>query len=115
MLNRSVGERYLVREFLGEGAHGTVYRAYDHVRKGEVALKLFKEGFMDVQTAEAARHFEVSEGSAVLPLLEVHPEFAEGQVTVMKLMDGTLADLDTVFASKAIHYTRRLLTGLEYC
>ena len=43
---------------------------------------------MDVQTAEAARHFEVAEGSAILPLLEVHPEFAEGQVTVMPLMAG---------------------------
>jgi hypothetical protein len=70
---------------------------------------------MDVQAAEAATHFELSEGAAVLPLLEVHPEFAEGPVTVMKVMPGTLADQETIFASHAVHYIRRTLTGLEYC
>ncbi len=115
-LNQSIGERYLVRAPLREGAHGCVYRVWDAVRRGEVALKLFKEDAMDAQTAEAARHFEVAEGSAILPLLEVHPEFAEGQVTVMPLMTGgTLADALPVFASRAIYVTRRILTALEFC
>jgi serine/threonine protein kinase len=52
---------------------------------------------------------------AILPLLEVHPEYLEGEVTVMPLMPQTLADLDPIFASEAIHYTRRILTALEFC
>ena len=28
-LNHTVGQRYLLRELLGEGAHGRVYRASD--------------------------------------------------------------------------------------
>jgi len=114
-LNQTVGQRYLLRELLGEGAHGWVYRASDAVRGADVALKLFKDDAMDVQTAEAARHFEVAEGSAILPLLEVHPEFPEGQVTVMPLMAGTLANETLVFASRAVQVTRRILTGLEFC
>lgn len=114
-LNREVGQRYLLREQLGHGAHGVVYSAWDAVRKGEVALKLFRDDAMDAQTAEAARHFEVADGSAILPLHEVHPEFPEGQVTVMPLMPGTLADEPTVFASRAVHVTRRILTALEFC
>jgi serine/threonine protein kinase len=114
-LNQEVGQRYLLKEFLGEGAHGVVYRAWDAVRQGYVALKLFNENEMDVQIAEAARHFEVVEGAAILPLYEVHPEFAEGPVTVMPLMPATLADEQTVFASRAVHVTRRILTALEFC
>jgi serine/threonine protein kinase len=116
MLNRDVGGRYLLQEELGRGAHGIVYRAWDSVRKGPVALKLFTgDDDVDVQAAEAARHFEVIEGSAILPLYEVHPEFPEGQVTVMPLMPATLADEQTVFASRAVYVTRRILTGLEFC
>lgn len=114
-LNQTIGQRYLLRERLGEGAHGWVYRVSDAVRGADVALKLFKDDAMDVQTAEAARHFEVAEGSAILPLLEVHPEFPEGQVTVMPLMAGTLADEPLIFASRAVQVARRILTGLEFC
>jgi serine/threonine protein kinase len=116
LLNKEVGQRYLIKERLGGGAHGGVYKAWDGVRKGDVAVKLYEENDdLDVQTAEAARHFEVAEGSAVLPLLEVHPEFAEGQVTVMPLMVGTLATDGPVFASRAVYVCRRILTALEFC
>jgi serine/threonine protein kinase len=92
-----------------------VYRAFDAVRNGEVALKLFHRDALDAQLAEAARNFEVSDGNAVLPLLEVHPEYAEGEVTVMRLMAGTLADVDHVFASQAVEDVRRILTALQFC
>ncbi len=114
-LNREIGHRYLPREFLGAGAHARVYRAWDAVRSAEVALKIYKEDSLDAQEAEAAANFEVWEGAAVLPLLEVHPEFLEGQTTVMPLAEGTLADHGVVFASQAIDWTRRVLTGLEFC
>ncbi len=113
--SREIGGRYLLGDLLVEGAHGTVYKAWDHVRKGPVAVKVFREEALDVQTAEAARHFVVAEGNAILPLLEVHPEFAEGQVTVMPLMPGTPAEIRPVFASYAVHVTRRILTALEFC
>jgi serine/threonine protein kinase len=114
-INREIGQRYLVRELLGEGAHARVYRATDGVRKADVALKIFHPNALDAQVAEAARQFEVWEGAAILPLLEVHPEYLEGEVTVMPLMPQTLADVDPIFASEALHYTRRILTGLEFC
>jgi serine/threonine protein kinase len=92
-----------------------VYRATDAVRGSDVALKIFNPNSLDAQQAEAARQFEVWEGGAILPLLEVHPEFAEGEVTVMPLMEGTLADADAIFGSQAIYYTRRMLTALDFC
>jgi serine/threonine protein kinase len=104
-----------VRALCGEGAHARVYRATDSVRSDDVALKIFHLNALDAQVAEAARQFKVWEGNAILPLLEVHPEYLEGEVTVMPLMPQTLADLDPIFASEAIHYTRRILTALEFC
>jgi serine/threonine protein kinase len=115
LINREIGQRYLVRAFCGEGAHARVYRATDSVRGADVALKIFHPHALDAQVAEAARQFEVWEGTAILPLLEVHPEYLEGEVTVMPLMPQTLADPDPIFASEAIHYTRRILTALEFC
>lgn len=115
LINREIGQRYLVRQLLGEGAHARVYRATDAVRGGDVALKVFYPNALDAQVAEAARHFEVLEGTAILPLLEVHPEYLEGEVTVMRLMPHTLAEVSPVFASEALHFGRRILTALEFC
>jgi serine/threonine protein kinase len=115
LINREIGQRYLVRALLGEGAHARVYRATDGVRGGDVALKIYSPSALDAQVAEAARHFEVMGGTAILPLLEVHPEYLEGEVTVMPLMPGTLADADPIFASEALYYARRVLTALEFC
>ena len=115
LINQEIGHRYVVRDLLGEGAHARVYRATDGVRGGDVALKLYNPDALDAQVAEAARHFEVMEGTAILPLLEVHPEYLEGEVTVMPLLPGTLADADPIFASEALYYARRILTALEIC
>jgi eukaryotic-like serine/threonine-protein kinase len=114
-INREIGRRYLIRDLRGAGAHARVYRATDSVRGRDVALKLYNPDAMDAQIAEAARNFEVWEGAGVLPLLEVHPEFLEGEVTIMPLMERTLADVNQIFASEAIHYTGRILTGLDFC
>ncbi len=113
--NQEIGQRYQLKEKRGEGTHGTVFRAYDSVRKGEVAVKLFNDGALDVQSAEAARHFQVADSGPILPLLEVHPEFIEGPTTVMPLAAGTFADPGSIFSSTAVHTTRRVLTALEFC
>lgn len=115
LINREIGQRYLVRELCGEGAHARVYRATDSVRGADVALKIFHANSLDAQVAEAARQFQVWEGNAILPLLEVHPEYLEGEVTVMPLMPLTLSQLNPIFASEALHFTRRILTALEFC
>jgi len=115
LINQEIGQRYLVRELLGEGAHARVYRATDFMRRADVALKLYHPDALDAQVAEAARQFEVWEGNAILRLLDVHPEYLEGEVTVMPLMPRTLAQMDPIFASDAIHYTRRVLTALDFC
>jgi serine/threonine protein kinase len=124
LINKTIGHRYLVREFLGEGAHARVYRATDAFLGGDVALKRFHSGALDVaeaeaardaQRAEASRHFEVREGPAILPILEVHPEFLEGEVTIMPLMERTLADMRPILASEARHRTRSVLTTLDFC
>jgi eukaryotic-like serine/threonine-protein kinase len=114
-INREVGQRYRVAARLGEGAHARVYRAWDAVRGAEVAVKIFDPNSLDAQQAEAARQFQVWEGSAILPLLEVHPNYAEGETTVMPLMERTLADVDPILASEALYFTRRILTALEFC
>lgn len=115
LFNQVINGRYQLKTPLGRpGAHGHVYRAYDAVRKGFVAVKLYHDDALDVQTAEAARHFEVAEGSAILPLLEVHPGLLETPVTVMPIAAGTFAD-SPVFVSTAVHVTRRVLTALEFC
>ena len=115
LINREVGGRYLVRQLLGQGAHASVYRATDAVRRADVALKVFRPDSLDAQQAEAARQFEVREGNAILALLDVHPDFLEGPITVMPLMPQVLASVDPIFASQAIYNTRRILTALEFC
>src|SRR5437868_2476670 len=76
-INREIAQRYRVEALRGEGAHARVYRAWDAVRKDHVALKIFNPNALDAQVAEAARNFRVWEGTTILPLLEVHPEFLE--------------------------------------
>jgi serine/threonine protein kinase len=114
-VNQEIAQRYLYKGPLGRGAHGIVCRVYDSVRDGEVALKLFHDDAFDVQTAEAARQFQVAEGICILPLLEVHTAIAEGQATVMPVAAGTLAETVPTFASHAVYATRRILTALEFC
>ena len=99
MVGREIGQRYLIRSVLGRGGNAVVFRATDAARGGDVALKLHAPEAFDAQTAEAASHFAVGDGSAALPLWEVHPEFLEGPAAAMPIMKSTLAEQGTVLVS----------------
>jgi eukaryotic-like serine/threonine-protein kinase len=115
LLNTTIGGRFQLRRRLGDGAHARVYAAYDHVRHGEVALKLYNEHALDAISAEAATHFRVADCAAVLPLYDVLPDLAEAPATSMPIAAGTIGDFDDVFASQALDWTQRVLTALEFC
>lgn len=113
--NAVIGGRFQLGRRLGTGAHARVYAAYDHVRHGEVALKLYNDHALDAITAEAASHFQVADCAAVLPLYDVLPDLAEAPATSMPVATGTIGDFDDVFASQAVDWAQRVLTALEFC
>jgi serine/threonine protein kinase len=114
-LNMVIGGRFQVRRLLGIGQHARVYKAYDHVRHGDVALKLFHEDALDAITAEAATHFRVIDSPAVMPLYDVLPDLVEAPATTMPIARGTVGDFDDVFASQAVVWTQSVLSALEFC
>src|SRR4029077_13707185 len=62
-------ERYQVRELLGEGAFGSVYRAFDSWLERDVALKVLHPGRM--ASREAVERF-LREAKAAAKLLHPH-------------------------------------------
>ncbi|MFI2793943.1 serine/threonine-protein kinase [Haloferula sp. A504] len=92
-----IKERYEIRDTLGKGGLGTVYKAYDRSLKREVAIKRIKTG-EDGQTEEAARQMEQETGA--LAALQ-HPHIVtiydtgtddEGPFVVMELLKGNTLD-----------------------
>ncbi len=74
-----VGNRYEIRDYLGRGAMGTVYRAYDQKMKREVALKV-----LFAHPAILGRfHREVESAAAI----ESHPNIC--QIFDADQIDGT--------------------------
>jgi serine/threonine protein kinase len=116
LVNRELLGRYRLLSRLGGGAHAEVWKAHDAVRGGAVALKLYHEGGLDVQRAEAAKQFSVHDCASVLPLLDVQ-DALEGQITTMPLMVQTLADRaeSGLRARDAIDAVQTVLTALEFC
>lgn len=107
--------RYRIEELRGEGRNARVYRAYDLVRRGEVALKLSTADSLDHQTAEAAAQHQLEECPAVMPLYDVHPDAVPYEATAMPLASATLADLGPLPAASARQQVLRVLTALGYC
>lgn len=114
-LDYVVGGRFQVLRRIGTGIHARVYAAHDHVRHGEVALKLYREHALDAITAEAATHFRVVDCPAVMPLYDVLPDLVEAPATTMPIARGTIGDFDDVFASQAADWTQSVLSALEFC
>jgi len=93
-----LGGRFEIRELLGQGGMGQVYRAHDHALDVELALKFVRREL--ARDAEALRHFkqEVRLTRAVTHpgICRIH-EFLEMDGTAFLSMElvrgGTLADL----------------------
>ena len=113
--NQEIGQRYQLKRNSEKARTDMSSAPTTPCAKGWSRWSKLYTDELDVQTAEAARQFLVAEGSAILPLLEVHPDFIEAPTTVMPLAAGTFADAQSVFASKAVYVTRRVLTALEFC
>lgn len=107
--------RYRIEELRGEGRHARVYRAYDMVRKGDVALKLYTADSLDHQTAEAAAQHQLEDCPAAMPLYDVHPDAVPYEATAMPLAAATLADRTPIPAAEARQQVLRILTALGYC
>jgi eukaryotic-like serine/threonine-protein kinase len=85
------GGRYVIRDLLGEGGMGSVYRAYDRALDREVALKVLRR---DVSGTEAAARLDHE--ARILAHLE-HP----GIVPVHAV--GILADGRVFYVMKLVH------------
>lgn len=115
LLNTVYLSRYRIEALLGEGRNARVYRAYDMVRKGSVALKLYTTDSLDHQTAEAAVQHQLEDCAAVMPLYDVHPEAVPYEATAMRVAVSTLADLTPLPAADVRQHLLRVFTALGYC
>ena len=91
----SVVGKYELRQVIGHGAMGVVYRAYDPELKREVAIKRVKSSFLSPQ--ELARFRREAELAASLQHPNVvrvldYGETHESPFLVMELMERSLAD-----------------------
>ena len=104
-IGERVGDRYLVRSFLGEGGMGAVYRALDETLGEEVALKVVRTGVGDVLRDEVRLAQKVTHRNVcrTYDLEEagghhfVKMEFVEGETLAARIArDGKLAIADAV-------------------
>jgi hypothetical protein len=112
--------RFEVRDFLGEGSFGTVYRAYDPQLDREVALKVAKPG-----AAPPERFRREAKASAnlrhpnIVPLFEAgeingHLYFASAFIAGMTLEDRLHERGATLPPREAAEIARKLADALAY-
>ncbi len=111
---RVPGDRFAVRELLGEGAVGRVYRVYDHVRRHELALKWLTALRPDSlyrfkQEFRALADF-IHPNLVTLYELHASPE-GEGWCVAMELVEGARSFLEYVRPYRHILTPADSLTG----
>lgn len=91
-------DRYEVRQELGNGSFGTVYRAWDRVLEREVALKvphqhLVQDAHVRERYLREARAVAVIRHPGICPIYEVHDRDGQPLVLVLAFIEGqTLSD-----------------------
>jgi serine/threonine protein kinase len=115
LLNTVYLGRYRMEELRGEGRNAIVYRAYDMVRRGDVALKLYSAESLDHQAAEAAEQHRLEECPSVMPLYEVHPSALPYEATAMPLAERSLAQAVPMPGPEVRQQVLRILNALRWC
>ncbi|MBQ6019274.1 MAG: Stk1 family PASTA domain-containing Ser/Thr kinase [Clostridia bacterium] len=122
-VGKTLGNRYEVREKLGEGGMAVVYKAYDPMENRVVAIKLLKEEFLENE--EFSRRFK-NESRAIAMLshpniVKVYDVYFSDKLMyiVMECIDGiTLKDYikqqKIVDWKEAVHFTTQILRALQH-
>ncbi len=106
--------RFLIQELLGQGSSGTVYRAFDHLRQHEIALKVLyeNEGESLAQLKKEFRSLQGISHAGLVELYELHlneaPPFFSMQVAT-----GIPFDLALVKSAAPYEICRRLAEALD--
>jgi tetratricopeptide (TPR) repeat protein len=117
-----VDDRYELRERLGSGGHGAVYRVWDRVFRHDVALKVLQDAsHSETLRARFRREAEVAHRLVHPNLLRVFELRADGPFVyfTMELVDGEslaqrLRDRAALPMDEALRITEHLLTGLAH-
>ncbi len=115
-----IGERYEIREFLGRGGHGAVYRVFDREVRREVALKLLDpEQESGSALARLRREIQVARDAMSPRLVRIFDigTSPQGTYLTMDLVEGpSLRDLlrlkGALPVEEAIRIARELFEGL---
>ena len=122
-IGKTLGNRYEVREKLGEGGMAVVYKAFDPMENRVVAVKLLKEEFLENE--EFSRRFK-NESRAIAMLshpniVKVYDVYFSDKLMyiVMECIDGiTLKDYikqqKIVDWKEAVHFTTQILRALQH-
>lgn len=113
--------RYDLKDTLGRGGMGVVYRAYDHVLKCDVAVKTLREApdpaalqlfYRECETLVALNH------PNIVPILDIGEVEEEGQrkpYFVMPLLPGTTLDKVIKSAGTRLTTERRIEILAQVC
>ena len=110
--------RFEIRDFLGRGAIGDVYLAWDPVRSAEVALKLVRMQRADLEMLEAERNGIALQRqiSEVAPqVAAVYEQGEEGGFFWVAMEYVAGMDLSEVLAQERLTETRAVLIGRQLC
>ncbi|HTL44560.1 MAG TPA: protein kinase [Vicinamibacterales bacterium] len=87
VLDQPLADRFEVREFIGEGSFGRVYRAWDRRLEREVALKVIPTAGISATALSEARRLARVHHPAIVGVYDVYQDVDQA-VIVMELLRG---------------------------